>query len=253
MHDNDKPFMGLIAKALLTLLKNVVTEPLATRQRDLRLVVLTSDAEDITDTGGEGTALRVLDVHNLEGTDVLLTVGDHTMHFGCRVGVPDCAAIVGGDVWHFLGTDSDLLHTAELVLGLLWEVLVVQSVNHKAALGVEEQTEVLVGLVNGDDVHEATGVVGVCADLAVDLDETLHEDLLHLLFGEGVLETVAQHKDEGQALAQLVGAGRRAGSPGTAHLVKHPVLGGIKALQMFLWSTSHGWSRAGSAVQRPPC
>jgi len=41
--------------------------------------------------------------------------------------------------------------------------------------------------------------------LAINFDETLHEDLLNFLLGEGVLETVPQNENERQALTQLVG------------------------------------------------
>lgn len=64
----------------------------------------------------------------------------------------------------------------------------------------------LIGLLNADDIHDATWEVDIGANLAVDLDETLHKDLLDLLLGEGILEPVAQHKDEGEALPKLVGA-----------------------------------------------
>lgn len=57
--------------------------------------------------------------------------------------------------------------------------------------------------------HESSRVGDVSADLAVDLDEPLHADLLHLISSQGVLEAVPQEDDEGQALSQLVGTGGR--------------------------------------------
>lgn len=56
-----------------------------------------------------------------------------------------------------------------------------------AALGVVDEAEVLARLLEGDDVHEAGGVGGVGADLAVDLDEALHEDGPSLAVVQGVL------------------------------------------------------------------
>lgn len=53
--------------------------------------------------------------------------------------------------------------------------------------------------------HEAGGVGDVSADLAIDLDEPLHADLLDLISSQSVLETVPQEDDEGQALPQFVG------------------------------------------------
>ena len=55
--------------------------------------------------------------------------------------------------------------------------------------------------------HEPGGVGDVGADLAVDLDEPLHADLLDLVSGQGVLQPVPQEDDEGQALPQFVGTG----------------------------------------------
>ena len=57
--------------------------------------------------------------------------------------------------------------------------------------------------------HESSGVGDIGADLAVDLDEPLHADLLHLIPSQGVLEAIPQEDDEGQALPQLVGTGGR--------------------------------------------
>lgn len=57
--------------------------------------------------------------------------------------------------------------------------------------------------------HESSRVGDVGADLAIDLDEPLHADLLHLISSQGILEAVPQEDDEGQALPQLVGTGGR--------------------------------------------
>jgi len=274
----------LISKALLALLKNVVTNTLSTWKRDQCVILLCGNAKHIGDASCEAAALAVLDVHNLERTNMLLTSSNHTnaaliltlgdaacggrsrdgeprcccccccccdsfasgnvqfdsiVHFAVGVWVTDGAAIVGSDVRHTLGTPRQPLHTAKLVFGFRREVFVVQPVHDEPTLGIVEHAEVFIGLLDGDDIHEATGVVGIGANLAVDFDETLHQDLLYLLFGQGVLETITQNQHERQALTQLVGARRGTGSPGATHLVQHPVLWGSEALQMLLWSTSH--------------
>ena len=64
------------------------------------------------------------------------------------------------------------LDLSKLVFGLLG----LDSVDGEAALGVVDETEVLASLLDRDDVHEASGVSHVGADLAVDLDEALHDD-----------------------------------------------------------------------------
>lgn len=73
--------------------------------------------------------------------------------------------------------------------------------------GATHQAEVLISLLDGDDVHEASGVGGISADLAVNSDQALLQDGLHLLARQRVLQTVAQHQHQGQALPLLVRAG----------------------------------------------
>lgn len=78
------------------------------------------------------------------------------------------------------------LHTldlAELVLSLLAS----DTVDGETTLGVVDETEVLASLLDADDVHETCRVCGVGADLAVNLDETLHHDRLDFAAIEGVL------------------------------------------------------------------
>merc|ERR1711937_758023 len=252
----------LIAETLLALLKDVLLDATALGDRDHVTLILLANAEDVSNTGGEGLALGVLDVDDVEATRVLVTRGDgphptvilslshhassasleldDLCHLPCcqvnlddivyanqGVWVADGAAIVCGDEGDASDTQSELV--------------VIETVEHVAALGVEKHTEVLVSLLDGDDIVEATGEVGVGTDAAVDLHQTHHADLLHLLLGEGIFETVTEDEHQGEALAELVGTGRWAWGPGAAHLVEHPVLGGIKPFQMLLWTTCHGW------------
>jgi hypothetical protein len=103
------------------------------------------------------------------------------------------------------------LDLAELVLCLL----VCYPVDGEAALGVVDQAEVLAGLLDRDDVHQAGGEGGVGADLAVDLDEALHKDGVDLTAVERILETVAEEDDERQGVAELVRTWGSLGSIGT--------------------------------------
>jgi hypothetical protein len=77
------------------------------------------------------------------------------------------------------------LDFAELVLSLLAS----DAVDSETALGVVDKAEVLAGLLDGDNIHEASRVGGVGADLAIDLDQALHDNGLHLATVEGVLQT----------------------------------------------------------------
>ena len=94
--------------------------------------------------------------------------------------------IVRNQEWDPALAELNTLDLAELVLSLLG----LDAVNGETALGVVDETEVLAGLLDGDDVHETSRVGGVGADLAVDLDETLHHDGLDLTTVQGVLETI---------------------------------------------------------------
>ena len=77
-------------------------------------------------------------------------------------------------------------HPAELVGGLGGG----NPVDREASLDVVDDPEVLAGLVDLDHVHETGGELGVGPGLAIDLDQALLHDGLHLLHGNGVLQTV---------------------------------------------------------------
>mmetsp|Transcript_59845 Transcript_59845/g.96879 ORF Transcript_59845/g.96879 Transcript_59845/m.96879 type:complete len:204 (-) Transcript_59845:72-683(-) len=152
------------------------------------------------------------------------------------VRVADGATIVGDAIWDALGPPLNLLDTAQLVAGLLLD----DFVQHESALGIVEQPEVLLGLLDLHHIHEARWVEHVAANLAVNLDQPLHHDHLHLTVGQGILESLAKHDNQGHALAQLVRTGRRLGSPTALQLVEHPVLGGEHALQVLDDTARHG-------------
>ncbi len=134
--------------------------------------------------GGKCAVKSILDVDNVETTDMLLTVNDNTstahvtatsdhndvagieldeignlaglkvelhsvVDLDEGVGVTDGAAIVGDNVWHALRANADLLHLQELVGSLFGG----DAVNGEAALDVVEETEVLARLLDGDDIY----------------------------------------------------------------------------------------------------
>jgi hypothetical protein len=94
--------------------------------------------------------------------------------------------IVRNQEWDPALAELNTLDLAQLELSLLS----LDTVDGEAALGVVDETEVLASLLEGDDVHEASGEGGVGADLAVNLDQTLHHDGLDLTTVQGVLETM---------------------------------------------------------------
>lgn len=140
------------------------------------------------------------------------------------------------------------LDLAQLVLCLLFS----DAVDGETALGVVDETEVLASLLDGDDVHVAGWVGRIGADLAIDLDQALHDNCLGLAAIEGVLQTigedvsvwmlllddlcvlagwqvleygipVANEDDQRHAVAQLVRTWRGLGRIATAELVEQPV------------------------------
>ena len=238
------PIQSLVGSstATVTLLSDGQSDTLALGEGDPGLVTLTND-ENVGETGGELAVDDILDVDDIETSDVTLTVGDDAdtasvttsgdhgdvtdleldelvelaslqieldgvVDLDQGIGVTEGAAIVGDNEGDTLGTELNLLDLAQLVLGLLGS----DTVDGETTLGIVDQTEVLTGLLDGDGIHESSGVGSVGTDLTVDLDETLHKDVLDLLSVEGVLQTVAHQDDQGQALTELVGTSSGAGS-----------------------------------------
>ena len=182
---------NLISEALLALLENVVTDSLLFRKSDYRFLVGCSESENVVDAGGESTALRILQVHNLERSDVLLAVGEDTnatlilslsddasgtslelnhiealasldvesegvVHLGERIRITDSATVVSGHIWHRLGSYSNTGDTAELELMLVGE---------GALLDADKQTQsviVRVPALNAGDKRPASSSHVLC-------------------------------------------------------------------------------------------
>merc|ERR1719163_1859451 len=263
----------LLAQLRSAIFDDAELHTVALRKGDPRLVLLADD-EHVVKARAEGVASRILDVNDLERAWMLLpvshdadaanivTAGDHdsvtsleldevqnlaslqvdadaVMRLDGWVWVADSATIVSDGVRDTLETAEHLLDTAQLVGSLLLRKLV----HDETAVGSVEQTEVLLRLLNLHDIHVTSRVEHVRAHLAVNLDETLHDNHLALTVGESILETVAQHDDEWKALAQLVRACGRLWSPAALELVQHPVGWGEAALQVLDDAARHGCNK----------
>jgi hypothetical protein len=132
--------------------------------------------------------------------------------------------------WDSALAQLDSLDLAELVLSLLG----LDSVNGETTLGVVDETEVLAGLVDGDDVHETSWVGGISADLAVNLDQALHDDGLGLASVESILQAVTDEDDKRHAVSKLVWTSGWTRSVGTGQLVQEPVGWRAQALLVLL-------------------
>lgn len=257
-----------VSSAAVALLSDGKLDTLALGEGDPGL--LSTDDENVALTGSERVVNGVLEVDNVEASIVTLTVGDdaNTTHVTTTsdhgnsasveldvvldlasgevnldgivdldrgVREADSPSIVRDQEWDSTTTKLNSLDLGELVLSLLG----LDTVDGEAALGVVDETEVLASLLNGDDVHEASGEGDVGSDLVVDLDETLHHDGLGLTVVEGISQSVSNENDERKALASLVGTSAGLGSIGSAELVEHPSAGSAQSLLVLLDSTGH--------------
>jgi hypothetical protein len=127
----------------------------------------TSSSNIVSADNGAGGTLDVLDHEvDLLGGEVQLH-GVSLLDVG--MGVSDGSAIVGHDVRNLVLADSLLDDLAELEAGFFG----VNSVWLESTLGVEKDSEVLVGLLDGDDIHVSEGESVISSDLSINLDETL--------------------------------------------------------------------------------
>jgi len=62
----------------------------------------------------------------------------------------------------------------------------------ESSFGIIKKSEVFVGLLDGDDIHESRGEVSISSDFSIDLDESLHQYQGNFLLGECVFESVSQ-------------------------------------------------------------
>jgi hypothetical protein len=236
-------------------LDDVQSDTLLAREGDEGLGL--SEDEDIGCTGGKSVADSVLKMDNIEASIVLLFVfdgtdatqvtsaGDHCQSsrlkrhirfdlvgdkvefdgiagFDEGIGVANGASIVRDDMGHSALSDFDSLDFEELVLSFLAG----NSVNLEATLGIVEKTEALVGALNLNDIHEASRIFDVSADLSVDLNEALSGNGNDLPVGQGILQSVSEEKNQRKAFPKFVGTGGWTRSPNSTKFVQHPMFWG---------------------------
>jgi len=198
--------------------------------------------EDSTDSADVLTADDLAHVTGIELDPVGDLVGgnielDSVTDLAVWVWVSDGSAIVCHQVWDVVLLVEELLHSAELVASLLSG----DSVNDESALGVVDESEVLVGLLEGDNIHETGWVFNISSDLAVNLDHLSHHDLLALVTSKSVVESVSDEDGEWEALSELVWAGIWSVAENAAGFWEHPVVWSAKGFEVLLRSaTSHG-------------
>ena len=144
-----------------------------------------TNTASVTTTGDHAKVARVeLDVLG-DGTG-LDVKDDGVVDLDVRGWVADSTSVVGNDEWDTLNNfrfctrewlyllgNTDLGDLAELVACLLGG----DAVDGESALDVVDKTESLVGLLDGDDIHETGWVGGVTSDFTVNLDEIVLDGL----------------------------------------------------------------------------
>lgn len=93
------------------------------------------------------------------------------------------SSIVRNQEWDSVLAQLHSLDLSKLVFCLLG----LDSVDGETTFGIVDETEMLLGLLDGDDIHEASWVGGIGADLAINLDQALHDNSLGLASIESIL------------------------------------------------------------------
>ena len=121
----------------------------------------------------------------------------------------ESSAVMGNNVWDFVGAHGLSLNAAELELSLLG----VDLVSLISTFHVVEDSEELASLLNGDDVHNTEWELGVSSDLVVDLDESflVFNDLNSLLTRNCISQSISKEYRKGNALSSFVGASAGSG------------------------------------------
>lgn len=229
---------GVRSDLAVSLFNKGLSDTLLLWKSNDRLLVLSND-ENVGESGGEGVTSGILDVDDLVGTWMVLNVHegtnstnivssldedgaavlalDNSVDFtGLKVqldgvvlldfwvGETDGSSVVGDNVGDLVLSEGLSLDLAELEVGFLafdadWL---------ETSLDVVEDSEVLVGLGDLNDVLETEWELGVSSDLTVDLDQTfsLSADFDCFLAGESVFQSVLEENGQWDALTQLVWA-----------------------------------------------
>lgn len=196
-----------------------------------------SDDDTVLLSGGEGVAVAILNVGNVvrtvvdldvledtDTTDIVSTSNEDTssvleleasidgsgsevkldgiVDTDLGVRVSNGSTVMGDNVRDRVFANALSLDLAELELGFLLGDLN----GGEASLNIVEDSEVLSGLGDGDDVHESEGESVVSADLVVHSDVSvvlIFADLKALSTGESVLQSGSEEDRHGDALSHL--------------------------------------------------
>merc|ERR550525_1365395 len=105
-----------------------------------------------TDDHTDVTGIEFDPVGDFSGSDVdFYGVTDHDVW----VGVTDGATVVGGEEWNVVLSQDNVLHSAEFVRSFFSG----DSMDDVTTFGIEYQSEVFVGFIKSDNIHETGWVL----------------------------------------------------------------------------------------------
>ena len=119
-------------------------------------------------------SVRFDEVSNIASLQINL---NSVIHLDEGIRVADGVSIVGHQMRDSFCSHKDLSHFAQLILGLLW----CNMMNSRATPGFIGETKILSSLVNADDIYKTSRVGYISVDIAINLNETLHADLLYFI------------------------------------------------------------------------
>ena len=173
------------------------------RKGDDGFLLGVSDNEGISDTGREGNSVGVFDVDDVERsgvfvdggegtntTDIVTTLNinsgtefegvnvsefiflqvqfDRVANFDAGVGVSEGSSVMGHDVGNFVGAHGSGLDFAKLEFGFFG----FDFSENKSSLNVVQDTEIFIGLINRQNIHDTSRVGVIFSNFVVNLKIT---------------------------------------------------------------------------------
>ena len=141
------------------------------------------------------------------------------------------STVVGNDMWNLGFTNLLLDNLAELEFTFLG----VNSMWLESSLDVIKDSEVLVGLLDGDNIHSSEWEFWVSSDLAVNLDQTflILNDLGSFHVGHSVLQSLLEEDVKWDALSSLMWTSGWLGAINSLKFTKVPLLWSVNSLHDF--------------------
>jgi len=200
------------------------------------------DVGDESNSSDVVSADGISDVTDFQFSEVLNLVLSNVVSNGVSnvdvwVGESEGSGVVSDDVWVSIGSQGLLDDLNQFELGFI----LLKRLKVESSLLIIEDSESIVGLLDGDDIHNSEGESSIGSDLSVDLDLSLLivQDGFDLSEVKSVLQLLLDDQGQRNALSSLVGSLRWSNSVDSSGLSHHPALGGSDFLQMLFRSSCH--------------